>query len=104
MKLAASTAFLLAAAVAAPALAGPAGTGLGHTEEVMRRHNAARTVKIADLGGCAERAAGAVRGHDGVARAAHADGQLTVTFHSADHAARHAAGVRAAASSACAVG
>lgn len=103
MKLFAS-ALVLAAAIAAPAMAGPAGTGLGHTEEVARRHNEARTVKIADLGGCAERAASAVRSHDGVARASHAGGHVTVTFHSPDHVARHAAGVRAAANTACAVG
>jgi hypothetical protein len=99
MKLA--LALILAATVASPALAGPAGTGLGLTEDVARK--AQRTVRIADLGDCAERAASAVRGHAGVADASHANGKVTVTFHSADAAGRHGANVRAAASSVCAV-
>ncbi|WP_091737654.1 hypothetical protein [Phenylobacterium immobile] len=99
MKLALS-ALILAAAFASPVLAGPAGTGLGLTEEVARK--AQRTVHIADLGDCAPRAAVAVRGHAGVADASHANGKVVVTFHSADEAGRQAAHVRAAASSACA--
>ena len=99
MKLAIS-ALILSAAIAAPAMAGPAGTGLGLTEDVARQ--AQRTVKIADLGDCASRAAEAARAHAGVASVAHANGKVTVVFHTADDAGRHGEGVRAVASSACA--
>jgi hypothetical protein len=101
MKLALS-ALVLAASIAAPALAGPAGSGLALTEDVARRVQQQRIVQIAGLGDCAERAAVAVRGHEGVAKSAHRAGDVTVTFHSADHAARHEGAVRAAATGACA--
>ena len=95
------SAFALAAAVSMPALAGPAGEGRHFTEEVSKRHQAQRTVKLAVDTTCASRAVAAVRDHSSVASAGHEGHTLRVVFHSADLAKSQAAEVRAVVNSAC---
>jgi hypothetical protein len=78
-----------------PALAGPVGSGLSHTEEVARRV-AQRTIAISQSDQtCAQQTAERVRAHDGVAWAKVRPGKVVITFRSDEHAARGAAEVRA---------
>lgn len=95
----ATTAMLLSVA---PALAGPVGSGLGHTQEVARRAAAQPTIQIAGTGQtCAKQAARLIKTQDGVAwTRARSDG-LVVAFLSDEHAARQEAAVRTLVAQAC---
>jgi hypothetical protein len=94
---------LLAISVAAPAFAGPVGSGLGFTEETARRALQQRTVKVANVSqACAQRAVAALQGRAEIAQVAHRDGDVNVTFHSAQVAQQKAADVRATVTGACA--
>jgi hypothetical protein len=96
-------AVLLTISVAAPAFAGPVGSGLGFTEETARRALQQRTVKVANISqACAQRAVTALQGRAEVAHVAHSDGGVNVTFHSAELAEQKAAEVRATVTGACA--
>lgn len=92
---------LAACLAAAPAVAGPAGHGLTHTEAVAKKNLAKRTVKIQAAGTCAQSAAGVLVGRQGVAKAKAQDGLVHVVFNSAADAAAHEGAVRAAVSEAC---
>jgi len=74
----AATAGLMAALVAGPALAGPAGSGLAHTEEVARKR-AAETVRLtAPSRDCVPAAVAALREHDAVKAVEAADLKIKV--------------------------
>ncbi|MBI1683665.1 hypothetical protein [Caulobacter hibisci] len=90
---------LAACLAAAPAMAGPAGHGLTHTEAVAKQNLAKRTVKIQTT--CAQSAASAAASRQGVAKAKPQDGLVHVVFNSAADAAAHEGAVRAAVSEAC---
>jgi hypothetical protein len=92
---------LAACLAASPAVAGPAGHGLTHTEAVARQNLAKRTVKIETAGTCAQSAAGLVASRQGVAAAKAKQGLVHVVFNSAADAAAHEGAVRAAVSEAC---
>ncbi len=78
-----------------PALAGPVGSGLSHTQEVARRA-AQRTIAITQPDQtCARQTAERVRAQDGVAWAKVRPGEVLIAFRSDEHAARGAAAVRA---------
>lgn len=60
---------LIAATAAAPALAGPAGSGLAHTEYVAKKAaeaRAAQTVRLTPARDCVPAAVAALRAHDAV--------------------------------------
>ena len=86
---------------AVPALAGPVGSGLSHTEEVARRA-AQRTITVAQPDqACARQAAEQIRAREGVAWAKARPGKVLVAFRSDEHAARGAAEVRAVVAESC---
>jgi hypothetical protein len=86
---------------ALPAIAGPAGTGLSHTQEVARRA-ALRTIVVAQPDqACARQAAERIRTQDGVAWAKARPGEVLVAFRSDEHAARRADEVRTAVAENC---
>jgi hypothetical protein len=97
--------FLGAAVVllsAAPALAGPIGSGLSHTEEVARRAAAQRTIAFAQPDqACARQAAKSVKAREGVAWTKTRPGEVLVAFRSGDHAAKQEAEVRAIVTETC---
>ncbi|MGR4864172.1 hypothetical protein [Caulobacter sp. LARHSG274] len=98
------SAFLGGAAVllaVAPAVAGPAGSGLAHTEAVARQA-AQRTITVAQSDpACARQAAERIRTQDGVAWTKARPGKVLVAFRSDEHAARGAAEARAVVAENC---
>jgi hypothetical protein len=86
---------------ALPAVAGPVGSGLSHTEEVARRA-AQRTITVAQPDqACARQAAERIKTHDGVAWTKARPGKVLIAFRSDEHAARGAAKVRAVVAESC---
>lgn len=99
--------FCLTAAIAtiagSSALAGPAGSGLGLTEEVSRRAAAERTVKIVrDDHPCVQRAAAILKTQTGVTSVKARNDGIQVTFRANQQAAQQEAQIRAVVSDACA--
>ena len=99
--------FCLAAAIATftatSTFAGPAGSGLGLTEEVSRRATAERTLKIIrDDHPCVQRAAAILKTQTGVTSVKAGNDGLRVTFRANQQAAQQEAQIRAVVSDACA--
>lgn len=88
-------------AFAAPAFAGPVGSGLWHTEAVHKARQAAITISHADAS-CLAGVAPSVAEHSAVRAAAVKNGKLAVQFHSQDARAANAGAVHALVSKACA--
>lgn len=89
---------VVALLAAAPALAGPAGTGLTLTEEVARRNAAKQQLLVVQPDrDCARQAAKTIQARDGVAWAKARSGGVLVAFHSSELAADQADEVRAVA-------
>lgn len=85
----------------APAIAGPAGSGLAHTEAVARQ-TVQRTIAVAQPDpACARQAAERIRTQDGVAWTRARPGKVLVAFRSDAHAARGAAQARAVVAESC---
>ncbi|MBN9319024.1 MAG: hypothetical protein J0I28_04985 [Caulobacterales bacterium] len=92
---------LAISAIAAPAFAGPVGSGLWHTEAVHKARQTAVTISHADAS-CLAGVAPSVAQHSAVRAAAVKNGKLAVEFHSQDARTSNASAVHALVAKACA--
>ena len=92
---------LAISAIAAPAFAGPVGSGLWHTEAVHKARQAAITISHADAS-CLAGVAPSVAGHSAVRAATLKNGKLAVQFDSQGARAANADAVHALVAKACA--